>query len=159
MQMMILVLAAVKIASYGAKVNHVNIYNGIVRMGNVVIIEAHCRCQLRVVEEFVSSKLLSCSISSTARPLHGGEADLGAVAGATEQAKRTSSEMTVRTATHLTAEPWVALRAARVAVDVAVAPAEPHKPGHLMLLCPKQGLPLSSLPSLSSCHRRWNHSL
>jgi len=77
MQMMILVLAVVKIASYGAKVNHVNIYNGIVRMGNVVIIEAHCRCQLRVVEEFVSSKLLSCSISSTARPLHGGEADLG----------------------------------------------------------------------------------
>jgi len=77
MQMMILVLAVVKIASYGAKVNHVNIYNGIVRMGNVVIIEAHCTCQLRVVEEFVSSKLLSCSISSTARPLHGGEADLG----------------------------------------------------------------------------------
>jgi len=38
MQMMILVLAVVKIASYGAKVNHVNIYNGIVRMGNVVVV-------------------------------------------------------------------------------------------------------------------------
>jgi hypothetical protein len=46
-------------------------------MGNVVLTEAHCRCQLRVIRESVSSKL---QYSSTARPLQGGEADLGAVA-------------------------------------------------------------------------------
>jgi len=44
MQMMILVLAVVKIASYGAKVNHVNIYNGVVGMGNVVLIEVSAAC-------------------------------------------------------------------------------------------------------------------